>query len=109
MAGLWPVQNGRGNMAAYFIADQLEVTDRETMKAYVAGVGATIAQYGGRFVVRGGDPEGIEGDWHPRRIIVLEFPDRATLKAWYDSPEYADLKAMRFACARTDAVVVDGG
>jgi uncharacterized protein (DUF1330 family) len=95
-------------MAAYFIADQIEVTDPGTMTAYRAGVDETVARYGGRIIVRGGDPEGIEGDWRPRRIIVIEFPDRAMFRAWYDSPEYAGLKDMRFASARTDAVVVDG-
>jgi len=76
-------------MVAYFIADQQEVTDPETMKTYSAGVAATIEQYGGKFAVRGGDPE------------VL-------LKAWYNSPEYADFLKMRLASSRSNAIIVDG-
>ena len=95
-------------MAAYFIADQKGVTDPETMKTYSAGVAATIEQYGGKFVVRGGDPETIEGDWPAKRIIMIEFADRAALKAWYDSPEYADLKAMRIASSHGNIIAVDG-
>ncbi|MEE2655821.1 MAG: DUF1330 domain-containing protein [Pseudomonadota bacterium] len=95
-------------MVAYFIADQQEVTNPEVMKTYSAGVAATIEQYGGKFVCRGGDPEVVEGEWPVRRIIILEFSDRAALKSWYDSPEYADLKAMRFSSSRSNAIIVDG-
>ena len=95
-------------MAAYFIADQLGVTDPETMKTYSAGVAATVDQYGGKFIVRGGDPETIEGDWPAKRIIMIEFADRAALNAWYDSPEYADLKAMRIASSKGNIISVDG-
>lgn len=95
-------------MSAYFIVDNLGVTDPDTMKTYGAGVGATIEQYGGKFVVRGGDPETIEGDWPAKRIIMIEFADRAALKAWYDSPEYAELKAMRIASSNANIIAVDG-
>ena len=95
-------------MPAYFIVDQLEVTDPETMKPYMAGVAATIEQYGGRFIVRGGKFDVTEGDWTPRRVIVLEFRDMATLKAWYDSPEYTPLKEMRLASSRSNAIMVEG-
>ena len=95
-------------MVAYFIADQQEVTNPEVMKTYSAGVAATIEQYGGKFVCRGGDPEVVEGEWPVRRIIVLEFSDRAALKSWYDSPESADLKAMTFSSSRSNAIIVDG-
>ena len=95
-------------MSAYFIVDQLEITDPETMKTYAAGVAATIEKYGGRLVVRGGDFEVKEGDWTPKRIVVLEFKDMATLKAWYDSPEYTPLKKMRLASSRSNAVMVEG-
>ncbi len=95
-------------MSAYFIADQQGVSDPETMKIYAAGVFATIEQYGGKFVVRGGNPETIEGDWPAKRIIMIEFADRAALMAWYDSPEYADLKAMRIASSSGNIIAVDG-
>ncbi len=95
-------------MAAYFIVDQQGVSDPETMKTYRAGVAATIEQYGGLFVVRGGDPETIEGDWPAKRIFMIEFADRAALMAWYDSSEYADLKAMRIASSSANIIAVDG-
>ena len=95
-------------MPAYFIVDQLEVTDPEGMKPYLAGVAATIQQHGGRFLVRGGACEVKEGGWTPRRVIVLEFRDMATLKAWYDSPEYTPLKEIRLACSRSNAIMVEG-
>ena len=95
-------------MSAYFIVDQQGITDPETMKTYSAGVGATVDRYGGKFVVRGGDPATIEGDWPAKRIIMIEFPDRAALTAWYDSPEYADLKAMRIASSNANIIAVDG-
>jgi uncharacterized protein (DUF1330 family) len=95
-------------MAAYLIVDQLEVTDPDTLTEYSAGVGATIAQYDGKPLVRGGDFEVLEGDYQPRRMVVLEFKDMATLKSWYDSPEYADLKAMRRKSSRSNLVAVEG-
>ena len=95
-------------MSTYLIVDQKGITDPETMKTYAAGVVATVEQYGGKFIVRGGDPETIEGDWPAKRIIMIEFADRAALKAWYDSPEYADLKAMRIASSNANLIAVDG-
>ena len=95
-------------MAAYFIVDQQGVSDPETMKTYAAGVAATIDQYGGIVLVRGGDPEVIEGSWPAKRIVVIEFADRAALMDWYDSPEYADLMAMRIASSSANIITVDG-
>lgn len=95
-------------MSAYFVVDQYEVTDPETMKIYAAGVMDTIHHYRGKAIVRGGAFEVREGDWTPRRIIILEFPDMDTLKAWYDGPEYAELKAMRLASSNSNAVMVEG-
>ncbi len=95
-------------MSAYLLVDQQGVTDPETMKTYAAGVGATIEQHGGNILVRGGDPETLEGDWSAKLIVVIEFADRAALKAWYESPEYADLKAMRIASSSANLIAVDG-
>ena len=95
-------------MAAYLIVDQLEVTDPDTMKEYSAGVGATIAKYNGKPLVRGGDFEVLEGNYQPRRMIMLEFADMATLKAWYDSDDYAALKEMRHSSSSANIVAVEG-
>lgn len=94
-------------MAAYAIAD-VEVTDPAVFEEYRGRVGDTIAKYGGRFVVRGGNSEVVEGNWSPKRLVVLEFPSMERLKAWYHSPEYAPLKRLRFRSAHTNVVLVQG-
>jgi uncharacterized protein (DUF1330 family) len=92
---------------AYVIAD-VEVHDPDAYAAYVAGVGATVDAHGGRFLVRGGGPEGLEGGWDPSRIVVLEFPDRATARRWIESDAYAPLRARRQAASTGRLVLVDG-
>jgi uncharacterized protein (DUF1330 family) len=68
----------------------------------------TLTPYGGRFIVRGGATETLEGDWSPQRIVILEFPSVAQAKAWWASAEYAEAKALRQATARTQMIVVEG-
>lgn len=94
-------------MAAYVIA-QIEVTDPTQFEAYRQQVPATIAAYGGRYIVRGGASETLEGTWQPKRIVVLEFPDRARAKAWWSSQEYAPVRAVRQGAARTELIAIDG-
>lgn len=67
-----------------------------------------VAAHGGRFLVRGGGVERLEGDWDPLRVVVVEFPDRAAARAWYDSPDYAPLRALRREVSDTDIVLVEG-
>jgi len=94
-------------MAAYVIVD-LEVTDPATFKEYGAQVPATVAQYGGRYVVRGGKFETLEGDWQPKRVVVLEFPSVEQAKRWYGSPEYKPLLALRLKSSRARIILVEG-
>ncbi len=94
-------------MAAYVIA-QVEVTDAETFAQYSAQVPAVIAQYNGRYLVRGGALEHIEGEWNVSRLVVLEFPSLEQLKRFYHSPEYAPLIALRQKSARTILSAVEG-
>ena len=94
-------------MAAYVIAN-LAVTDPAGFEDYRRRVLGTIEQYGGRYLVRGGAHEVVEGDWRPARVVVVEFPSMAQLKRWYDSEEYGPLRALRFRTARTDVVAVEG-
>ena len=94
-------------MAAYIIAD-VTVTDPAAMEEYRKRVPATLARYGGRFVVRGGAHQYVEGDWKPTRLVVLEFPTMEQAKRWYDSEEYREPKAMRLRAGRTNLVMVDG-
>jgi uncharacterized protein (DUF1330 family) len=63
---------------------------------------------GGRFVVRGGDLAVLEGDWHPSRLVVLEFPDLETAKRWYESPQYREAKRLRGGAANLRMVAVQG-
>lgn len=94
-------------MAAYLHAD-LEVTDPVLYEQYRAQVPAIIAAHGGRYLVRGGATCLLEGDTSPQRQVILEFPDMAALRAFYDSPEYAPLKALRQRAARGSLTAIDG-
>jgi uncharacterized protein (DUF1330 family) len=94
-------------VAAYVIAS-IDVTDPDLYAEYRAQVPATIEQYGGRFVVRGGDKEVLEGSWDPPRIVVLEFPDADTARRWHSSEEYAPLIELRQRASNGHLVLVDG-
>ncbi len=69
---------------------------------------ATIAKHGGRYLVRGGRVERLEGTWNPTRLVVLEFPSMEQARRWYDSEDYRGPKALRMKCTLTDAVFVEG-
>ena len=94
-------------MPAYFIVD-LDVTDPARFEEYRQLVPATVQQYGGRFLVRGGAVEALEGDWQPKRVVVTEFPSLEQARRWYNSEEYRDLKALRFKTARSKVILVEG-
>ena len=94
-------------MAAYLIGE-IEVTDPATYDDYRKQVAATVAQYGGRFVVRGGRVESLEGGWSPKRMVVLEFPSLEQARKWYRSPEYAPLIALRQRASRGKLILVEG-
>jgi uncharacterized protein (DUF1330 family) len=100
-------QIGGRNMAAYLIAD-LTITDPEGFKEYQQHVGATLALYGGTFLVRGGAHETMEGAWHPQTLVILHFDSVAQAWRWYQSPEYAALSDLRKQSAITQAIVVEG-
>jgi len=94
-------------MSAYVIVD-INVHDTEAYEGYKNLTPATLALYGGRFVVRGGQAETLEGNWMPARVVVLEFSDMEQAKKWWSSPEYAPAKRIRQAYATTDMIVVEG-
>jgi uncharacterized protein (DUF1330 family) len=94
-------------MAAYVLAE-VEVTNPEGYKEYTATVPATIARYGGRFLVRGGASEALEGDWPKVRRVILEFPDVETARRWWNSPEYEKPKAMRQANSKGRLILLEG-
>jgi len=94
-------------MAAYIVVD-LTVNDPDGFARYRDMVPPTVAAYGGRYLVRGGAITPLEGDWNPRRITVLEFPSAEQARAWWDSPEYAEAKALRMRTTTTNMIIVEG-
>ena len=94
-------------MPAYLIADT-HITDQSTYNEYKQQVAPLIAKFGGRFLVRGGPHEVLEGSWQPSRLVLIEFPDMKALKSWYSSPEYAPLLALRQPAATDHLVAVEG-
>ena len=94
-------------MSAYIVVE-VEVLDPDRYENYKAMVPPSFEAYGGRFVVRGGNVETLEGDWSPKRFVIVEFPSVDKAKAWWDSPEYAHAKALRQATAKTQMIVVEG-
>jgi uncharacterized protein (DUF1330 family) len=94
-------------MAAYIYAD-VEVTDPTAYETYRQQVPGLIAAHGGRYLVRGGAVEVLEGDRVPRRQVILEFPDMAHLKAFYTSPQYKTLIAIRQGASMGSLVAIEG-
>ena len=94
-------------MPAYVIAN-VTIQDPERFAQYQRGVPATIESHGGRYLIRGGAFEVAEGDWHPGRVVVLEFPTMEQARAWYHCAEYEELKRLRLESAHTDVVFVEG-
>jgi len=94
-------------MAAYFLVD-IEITDDDRMREYREGVPRTVQKYGGRYLVRGSQGEIMEGNWKPRRIVVLEFPSVEQAKRWYDSEDYRQLKALRQKASNSNIILVEG-
>jgi uncharacterized protein (DUF1330 family) len=94
-------------MPAYVVLD-IEVTDTEAFAAYRELGPPTVAAYGGRYLVRGGSVETLEGSWLPSRLVILEFPTVQLGRAWWASAEYGPAKALRQACARTEMLLVEG-
>jgi uncharacterized protein (DUF1330 family) len=95
-------------MAAYIFVS-VDVTNDKAYDEYRQQVPATLAKYGGKFLVRGGKYEQREGDWKPHRVVLLEFADLAAAKRWYDSPEYQGILKIRKANSRTDLLLMVEG
>ncbi len=94
-------------MAAYIVAE-IEVRDAERYEEYKRLVPPTLAEYGGRFVARGGAAEALEGDWSPRRVVILEFPSAEKARGWWASEAYAPAKELRQATADSKLILVEG-
>jgi len=97
----------RPDMPAYIVVE-VEVHDMERYERYKSMVPPSLAAYGGRFLVRGGKVENLEGGWAPKRFVMVEFPSVERAKEWWNSDEYAEAKALRQATASTQMIVVEG-
>jgi uncharacterized protein (DUF1330 family) len=94
-------------MPAYVIAET-DIHDPERYERYRAASPGAVAAGGGRFLVRGGELAVLEGDWHPSRLVVLEFDDLEAARRWYDSEEYREARKLREGAATLRVVAVQG-
>jgi len=88
------------DMSAYIIVE-IEITDPVGYEEYKKLAGPTVEQYGGKYIVRSGACEMLEGDWKPKRIVILQFENVERAKAWLNCPEYAEPRKMRHRTAKT--------
>ena len=94
-------------MSAYIVVE-IVIEDPARYERYKVLAPPSIALYGGRYLARGGPTTTLEGQWHPSRFVMLEFPSAERARAWWNSPEYAEAKALRQSCAQTDMLLVEG-
>lgn len=94
-------------MAAYVVVE-IHVEDAQQYERYKEMAGPTVTAHGGRYVVRGGAAEVLEGDREPGRVVVLEFPTVARAKEWWSSETYSRARGVRASCAATQMIVVEG-
>jgi len=94
-------------LAAYLIAD-VTVNDPAGYEEYRTLVGPSLDKYGGRFLVRGGKVEAVEGKWSPSRVVMCEFANLARAREWYDSPEYSRAKEVALKYATRNVIFVKG-
>jgi len=94
-------------MPAYVIVE-IDVIDPVGYEEYKNLAGATVEKYGGKYIVRGGRAETLEGDWNPKRIVVLKFESMQCAKDWLNCEEYREPRKMRHRTAKTNMIVVEG-
>ncbi|MBO0738399.1 MAG: DUF1330 domain-containing protein [Alphaproteobacteria bacterium] len=94
-------------MPAYIIAD-IQISDQAAYEKYRPLAAASIARFGGRFIVRGGGVDLLEGEPHPERIVVIEFPDAEAARRWYRSEEYQAALKIRQAASRGRVFLAEG-
>lgn len=94
-------------MSAYLVA-HLDVHDADGFARYRNEVTPLVDRFGGKYLIRGGDVEVLEGDWQIPRVVVIEFPSRDALRLFYDSPEYQQILPLRTQAASGPVAIVDG-
>ena len=95
-------------MPAYFLVDIREIKDAAKMNEYRSRVAPTVEKFGGRYLVRGGASEVVEGTYQPVRLAMLEFPNMEQARRWNDSDEYRDLKHLRLAATVSNGFFMMG-
>lgn len=94
-------------MKAYIIVE-ISITDHETYEEYKKLTPGSLVPFEGKFIVRGGETETLEGEWSPERIVVLEFPSEERARAWWSSEGYAPAKALRQRASYTKMILARG-
>lgn len=94
-------------MSAYVIVN-VTIEDPVCYEGHRARAAPTLAPFGGRYLVRDGAVQLLEGGWTPSRLVVLEFPAAERARAWWACDAYAEIRAIRQAAAKTDLVIVEG-
>lgn len=94
-------------MPAYIFVE-VDIKDPVKYEDYKKLTPATLEAYGGKFIVRGGKTELIEGTEQPKRIVILEFENSEKAKAWWSSPEYSEAKKLRHATSESRMILIEG-
>jgi uncharacterized protein (DUF1330 family) len=94
-------------MPAYVIVE-IDVTDPVLYEEYKKLTPGSLTNYEGKFIIRGGKTETLEGDWKPNRIVEIEFPSAEKARAWYNSPEYTAAKQIRWKASTGKMILVEG-
>jgi uncharacterized protein (DUF1330 family) len=94
-------------MSAYVIVE-IDILDSAGYEEYKKLAGATVEKYGGKYIVRGGSTEVLEGDWQPKRIVVLQFESMRRAKEWLNCEEYREPRKIRYRTAETKMILVEG-
>jgi len=91
-----------------FVLVEIEIHDRELYNSYTELTPKSIASYQGKFLIRGGETTVLEGDWQPKRMVLLEFPSVEIANSWWHSEEYSKARAIRQKAASTNMIIIEG-
>jgi uncharacterized protein (DUF1330 family) len=95
-------------VTAFVIAEIQEITDHQGYADYRARVDATVAEAGGRYIVRTNSVSVLEGSWRPQRLVVVQFATEEAARAWWAGEAYRELKALRQTASRANLILVEG-